>query len=71
MVSIFIAKTTQEADLIIGMLKNNGIIAEKSATGGLDFMQWYSGTSVYSQDILVAKDSAEKAKSLVEAFFKN
>lgn len=69
MVNIFVAKTTQEADLIIGMLKNNGIYAEKEGIAGSPSMDWYIGSSVYCQNIFVNECDEEKALELVRAFF--
>ena len=69
MVNIFVAKTTQEAELIIGMLKNNGIYAEKAGIGGSPSMDWYMGSSVYCQNIFVNECDEEKARDLIEAFF--
>ncbi len=69
MVNIFVAKTTQEADLIIGMLKNNGIYAEKEGISGTPAMDWYIGSSPYCQNIFVNECDKEKALELVGAFF--
>ena len=69
MVNIFVAKTIQEAELIIGMLRNNGIYAEIEGIAGSPAMDWYIGSSVYCQNIFVNECDEEKAMELVEAFF--
>lgn len=69
MISIFTAKTVVEAELIIGMLRNNGIVATRESHGGPPLMEWYTGTSTYMQDILVDESDYERARELSEAFF--
>lgn len=69
MISIFVAKSAVEAQLIIQMLDNNGIYAIKEDIGGAGFMELYGTSSMYGQNILVNEEDYEKAKDLVDAFF--
>lgn len=69
MVSIFKANSVAEAELIIGILRNNGIKATRESLGGPPLMEWYTGTSIYMQDILVDENDFDRAKELTEAFF--
>ncbi|MDO5294907.1 MAG: DUF2007 domain-containing protein [bacterium] len=58
-----------EADLIVNLLKNNGILCLKQDTDTNSYMKLYRGTSIYGEDLYVNEADYEEAKRYCEEVF--
>lgn len=53
------------ADLLVGILRNNGIIAYRQGDGPGGIMDIYGQNSVFGESIYVEAAEAERAKELI------
>lgn len=58
------------AELILGVLRNNNIPCYSKEPGSGGYMSIYMGYSIYGKDIYVDKDDYEQAKELLKTFDK-
>lgn len=56
------------ADLIIGVLENNGIVAYRQGEGPGGIMGIYGQNSIFGESIYVDAAKFDKAKKLIEEF---
>lgn len=62
------ADTNINAELILGVLRNNNIPCYSKEPGSGGYMSIYMGYSIYGKDIYVHKDDYERAEELLKTF---
>lgn len=66
MVKIYNSGNVMETQMILEMLKENGIVGVKKDIGAGGYMTIATGTSVSGADIYVSEQDAEKATALIQ-----
>lgn len=69
LVKLLTVEDRVEADLIVNLLKNNGILCLKQDTDTDSYMKLYRGTSIYGEDLYVNEVDYEEAKKYCEEIF--
>ena len=62
---IFSASDKYQAEMILGLLKNNGIPCYRKAPGSGDYMDVYAGNSLNGENIFVDETDAARARQLI------
>ena len=65
-IRIYTAQNSLQADMILEMLKSNGIPAYKKDLGYAAIMNIYGGYSNGGEEIYVAEENQEKAAEILE-----
>lgn len=63
---IFSASDKYQAEMILGLLKNNHIPCYRKAPGCGDYMDVYAGNSMSGENIFVNESDAERARQLID-----
>lgn len=63
---IFSASDKYQAEMILGLLKNNEIPCYRKAPGSGDYMDVYAGNSMYGENIFVDEADADRARRLID-----
>lgn len=63
---VYTARDSVEADMVINLLKENGIPAMRQDLGNGGLMKLYGGSSRFGADIYTAETNAERAAELLE-----
>ncbi len=65
---VYSVQNSITADLIIGVLKNNGIMAYRQGEGPGGIMGIYGQNSIFGESIYVDVAEFDRAKKLIEEF---
>lgn len=66
-VKIYSAPNQIDAEMLLEILDNNGIIAYRQGVGGGAIIDIYGGNSTLGEDIFVDEKDAENARELIES----